>query len=238
MRVSWKTDKGRKKSVNEDAVLVDEAEGLFLLADGLSGPRAGRVASRLAVRKALAFLKEQQEEAPDNDILPLLNQALEHAHAEVQKASRRRRALSGMGTTLVILCIRNDIAYLSHVGDSRAYLYRQGALARITTDHTMDYGINQEVMIRELFFFHKARVLSQALGPSKAVKCDGHSVDLLPGDIILLCSDGLTDMLSDGAIEELIKIHNDDLDKAAAILVEAANRMGGKDNISLVLIGW
>ena len=80
----------------------------------------------------------------------------------------------------------------------------------------MDYGIDQDVMLRELFFFHKARVLSQALGPSKTVVCDGHSVDLLPGDIILLCSDGLTDMLSDGAIEELIEDHGDDIEKASA----------------------
>jgi protein phosphatase len=236
MRVAWKTDKGRRKSVNEDAVLVDEETGLFLLADGMSGPRAGRVASRLAVRKAHAFLKERIAEATNDNILPLLNQSLKHAHGEVQKASLKRGALSGMGTTLIVLGIRNDAAYLSHVGDSRAYLYRQGTLAQITTDHTMDYGIDQDVMIRELFFFHKARVLSQALGPSKAVVCDGHHLALLPGDIILLCSDGLTDMLSDGAIEELIADHRDDFEKASSILIEAANRMGGKDNITVVLV--
>lgn len=238
MRVSWKTDKGRKKSVNEDAVLVDENAGLYLLADGMSGPRAGRVASRLAVRKAHALLKERLEKAPDEDILSLLNQALEHAHAEVQKASRKRGALRGMGTTLIVLCVRNDAAYLSHVGDSRAYLNRKGTLTQITTDHTMDYGIDQDVMIRELFFFHNARVLSQALGPSKVVVCDGHRVDLLPGDILLLCSDGLTDMLSDGAIEKLLNDHGDDIEKSSALLVEAANRMGGKDNISVILLAW
>lgn len=236
MRVSWKTDKGRKKSVNEDAVLVDEENGLFLLADGMSGPRAGRVASRLAVRKAHAFLKERLSKAPDAVILPLLHQALEHAHEEVQKASRKRGVLSGMGTTLIVLCIRNNAAWLSHVGDSRAYLHRHGTLAQITTDHTLDYGIEQDVMLRELFFFHKARVLSQALGPSQSVACDGHNVQLLPGDVILLCSDGLTDMLSDGAIAELIKDHGDDMGKTSALLVEAANRMGGKDNISVVLV--
>jgi len=239
MRVAWKTDKGEKKSVNEDAVLVDEDAGLYLLADGMSGPRAGRVASRLAVRKAHAFLlKERLEKVRDDEILPLLNQALEHAHAEVQKASRKRGALRGMGTTLIVLCIRNEAAYLSHVGDSRAYLDRKGKLAQITTDHTMDYGIDQDVMIRELFFFHNARVLSQAIGPSKTVVCDGHRVDLLPGDIILLCSDGLTDMLSDRAIEDLLKDHGDDIERSTALLVEAANRMGGKDNISVILIAW
>lgn len=236
MRVAWKTDKGKKKRVNEDALLVDKETGLFLLADGMSGPRAGGVASRLAVRKAHAFLKARYSQAAADDILPLLNRALEHAHAEVQKASLRRRLLSGMGTTLIILSIRGDKAYLSHVGDSRAYLYRQGILVQITTDHTIDLQIDQDVTIRELFFFHKARVLGQALGLSKSLVCDGHSVDLLPGDVILLCSDGLTDMLSDGAIEKLIGCHTEDMEKTSDVLIEAANRMGGKDNISVILI--
>lgn len=237
MRVAWKTDKGKRKSVNEDAVLIDKNAGLYLLADGMSGPRAGRVASRLAVRKAHAFLLERSANTPDADILSLLTQALEHAHGVVQRASLKRGALSGMGTTLIVLCIRNDAAYFSHVGDSRAYLFRQGTLEQITSDHTTGYGIDQDVMLRELFFYHKVRVLSQALGPSKSVVCDCRSIDLLPGDMILLCSDGLTDMLSDGAIEEMLKVHGDDIEKTSSLLVEAANRMGGKDNISLVLIG-
>jgi protein phosphatase len=236
MRVAWKTDKGRKKSVNEDAVLVDEDAGLFLLADGMSAPRAGRVASRLAVHKAHAFLKTWYPQAKDDDILPLLNQALEYAHAEVQKASLRRRVLSGMGTTLIVLSIRGEKAYLSHVGDSRAYRHRKGMLEQITTDHTLDCGIVQHVTIRELFLFHRPRVLSQVLGPSKFVVCDGHRIDLMPADVILLCSDGLTDMLSDGAIAELIATHGDDIEQASALLVEAANQMGGKDNISVILI--
>ena len=235
MRVAWKTDKGRKKSANEDALLIDEDTGFFLLADGMSGPRAGRVASRLAVRKAHAYVKERLAKTPDDGILPLLNQAVTRAHEAVQEASMRHRALRGMGTTLMVLCIRGKKAFLSHVGDTRAYLLGK-ALELITKDHTLEYGLGQDVMLRELFFFHKARVLSQALGPSKAVVCDGHSVELLPGDIILLCTDGLTDMLSDGAIEELIKNQGDDIEKTPAILVEAANRMGGKDNITVVLV--
>ena len=237
MRIARKTNKGRKKSVNDDTVLVDEEAGLFLLADGMSGLRAGRGVSRLAVRKARAFLQKRIMDVSDAVILPLLNQSVEHAHGEVQKVSRKRGALSSMGTTLMIMCIKGETAYLSHVGDSRAYLYREGMLAQITTEHTLEYGIDQDVMIRDLFFFHKARVLSQALGPSKALVCEGHSVDLLPQDIILLCSDGLTDMLSDGAIEELIGYYKEDLEKASDVLVEAANRMGGKDNISVILVG-
>jgi protein phosphatase len=109
-------------------------------------------------------------------------------------------------------------------------------LEQITTDHTLDCGIVQHVTIRELFLFHRSRVLSQVLGPSKFVVCDGHRIDLMPADVILLCSDGLTDMLSDGAIAELIATHGDDIEQASALLVEAANQMGGKDNISVILI--
>jgi len=236
MRVAWKTDKGKNKRVNEDALLIDEKNGLFLLADGMSGPRAGRVASRMAVRKAHAFLNKQLSQPGGDDIPMLLKKSIQFVHEAVQKAALKRRALAGMGTTLMVLCIRDETAYISHVGDSRAYLLRE-RLELITTDHTLDYGIEQDVMIRELFFFHKARVLSQAVGPSKIVVCDGHTVALRPGDIILLCSDGLTDMLSDKAIEELVGNRREDLEKASAVLVEAANRMGGKDNISLVLIG-
>jgi protein phosphatase len=236
MRIAWKTDKGRKKSVNEDTVLVDEEAGLFLIADGMSSPRAGGVASRLAVRKAHAFLKERLAQAGDDEVLSLLERAVDHAHASVQKASLRRRSLSGMGTTLLVLCIRNNTAYLTHVGDSRAYHIRK-KLEIITQDHTFEYGVDQEdIMLRELFFFNKVRVLSQAVGPSKKIVCDCHSLELQPGDIMLLCSDGLTDMLSDRAIEELIGYHKDDIERASDILVETANRMGGIDNISLMLI--
>jgi protein phosphatase len=221
--------------VNEDAILVDEEAGLFLLADGMSGPRAGGVASRMAVRKAHSFLKERLAKVQDDDILPLLNRAIMHAHECVQQASIKRRLLSGMGTTLIILCIRGDKGHVSHVGDSRAYHLRK-KLEVITNDHTFESGVDQDVMLRELFFFRKARVLSQALGPSKKIVCDGHRLELQQGDIILLCSDGLTDMLSAPAIEELIGFHKDDMEKASDVLVESANRMGGVDNISLMLI--
>jgi len=236
MHVAWKTDKGRKKRVNEDALLIDEEAGLFLLADGMSAPRAGRVASRLAVRRAHAFLKERLSRTNNDAVMPLLNQAVEHAHEAVQKESLKRRALRGMGTTLIVLCVRGETAYLSHVGDSRAYLHRGNSLEQITTDHSLDLHLDQDVMIRELFFFHRARVLSQALGPSKQVVCDGHKVELRQGDIILLCSDGLTDMLSENAVYEIIATHIPDIDRTAEALIEAANAMGGKDNISVVLV--
>lgn len=236
MQVAWKSDIGRKKKVNEDAVLVDPEAGLFLLADGMSWPRAGAVASELAVRQAHAFLKDGIGEAstPD-DVLLILREAVSHAHGEVQGAGRGDAALRGMGTTLIALHIRGDSAYITHVGDSRAYLLRDD-LKLITTDHTLDQEVRHDVMLRELFFFGRHRVLSRALGPSAEPACDGHKVDLRGGDILLLCSDGLTDMLSEKAIREIIVCHEEDMEASAVALIEAANRMGGRDNISVVLI--
>ncbi|MBS3909951.1 MAG: serine/threonine-protein phosphatase [Actinobacteria bacterium] len=235
MRAVWKTDKGRRKRVNEDAVLVDEDAGLFLLADGMSVPRAGRVASRLAVRKAHAFLKERLAKMPGADIPPLLSQAVEYAHEAVREASARRHLLWGMGTTLLVQHIRGETACIGHVGDSRAYLLRKG-LELITKDHILEIRVDQDVMIRELFFFHRTRVLSRSLGSSEGVVGDIHVRELQPGDIMLLCSDGLTDMLSDETIGEIMVSFGSDINASAEALIDAANRMGGRDNISVVLI--
>jgi PPM family protein phosphatase len=236
MRVAWKTDTGKRKRVNEDSVLIDEESHLFLLADGMSWPCAGDIASGLAVQYAHSFLKSRiMDTTSENDILDLMRQAVIHAHEAVQNASKKDRSYKGMGTTLMVLFIRSDTAYLTHVGDSRAYRLSQG-LELITTDHTLENHEQYEVMLREFFFFHKARVLTQAVGPSKKLACDGHSVSFQCGDYLLLCSDGLTDMLSNEAIEQIITLHGPAIDKTADALIEAANRMGGRDNISVVVI--
>ena len=236
VRVAWKTDKGRKKKLNEDSVLVDLDAGLFLLADGMSCPRGGNIASELAVRHAHAFLKERIGQAQGGDeVLKLMDDAVSKAHHVIGDASKKDRTLCGMGTTLMILYVRGQKGYVAHVGDSRAYrLGRE--LERITEDHVMEHEAHDDVMLRELFFFSRTRMLSQALGPSRQLRCDGHRIPLSKGDILLLCSDGLTNMLSDMEIRELIACHGADIDASADALIEAANRMGGRDNISVVLI--
>lgn len=236
MRVAWKSDSGKRKSVNEDSVLIDEGSQLFLLADGMSWPCAGHIASDLAVRSAYSFLKGNIEAAAGNEeILHLLRDAVVHAHEAVQRASEKERSYQGMGTTLMVLFIRDETAYLTHVGDSRAYRL-SNVLELITTDHSLENHEQHELILRELFFFKKARILAQAVGPSKNLTCDGHSVSFQGGDYLLLCSDGLTDMLSNEAIEQIITMHGAAIDKTADALIEAANRMGGHDNISVVII--
>jgi PPM family protein phosphatase len=236
MRVAWKSDRGKIKSVNEDSVLVDKESHLFLLADGMSWPCAGDIASGLAVHHAHSFLKSRINDATSEDsILDLMQQAVIHAHETVKNASKKEVTCKGMGTTLMVLFINSDTAFLTHVGDSRAYRLSQG-LELITTDHTLENHAQYEVMLRELLFFQKARVLAQAVGPSKKLACDGHRVSFSQGDYLLLCSDGLTDMLSDEAIEQIITMHGPEIDKTTESLIEAANRMGGRDNISVVVL--
>jgi len=236
MRVAWKTHPGKKKKVNEDFVLVDEESRLFLLADGMSRPCAGNIASSMAVQQAHSFLKDKIENAVSEDtVLDLMTQAVVHAHESVRKASKKNPTYKGMGTTLVILFIKDEKAYLTHVGDSRAYRLRR-RLEHITTDHTLENEDHHGAMLREMFSFQKARVLTQAVGPSRKLVCDGHHISFRKGDFLLLCSDGLTDMISNDAIEHIIKMHGSEIDKTAASLVAAANRMGGQDNISVVVI--
>ncbi len=236
MKVAWKSDKGIKKKVNEDTVLVDEESRLFLLADGMSRPCAGKIASSLAVQQAYSFLKGKIENAVSEEItLDLMKQAIAHAHEAVRTASKRNPAHKGMGTTLLVLFIKNETAYVTHVGDSRAYRLRR-KLEHITKDHTLENEDHHGTSLRELFSFQKARVLTQAVGPSRKLTCDGHRVTFHQGDILLLCSDGLTDMISNDGIEQIVMMYGPEINKTAASLVEAANRMGGQDNISVVII--
>ncbi len=236
MRAAWRSDIGRKKRVNEDSVLVDPEAGLFLLADGMSGLGAGKRASETAVMHAHAFLKERMDRvSADDEALRLLDDAVSHADGAVKALSRKNPKFRGMGTTLMVLWVRGGTAYLSHVGDSRAYCLREG-LERITTDHSMQHRLEDFSLRCDLFFFGPARVLTQALGPSETIDCAGHCLGVGPGDVLLLCSDGLTDMLSRAAIREILEIYGADIEAAASALVEAANRMGGKDNVTVILV--
>ena len=235
MRAAYATDKGRTHAENDDSLLVDPDRGIFLLADGMSGCQ-GKIASELTTRTAHDFLKNHiMTAAGEHALENLLAETFSHAHNVVQEASRRERKLRGMGTTLLMLVIQGDKACIGHVGDSRAYIIRN-EITQLTTDHARDNCIGDNFTLRELFFLSPRRILAQAIGASKKIDHETIPVKFQEGDRILLCSDGLTDMLSDEAIRQIIAIHRDDLQTAADSLVEAANRMGGKDNISVILV--
>lgn len=237
MRVSHKTDVGKKREGNEDAILVNEEMNVFLLADGMGGHQAGEVASRMAVEEAHAYIAQAlgEKENPDR-LSKILSKAFFKAHDAILEKAKSDLALTGMGTTLVVLATKDNQGFICHAGDSRAYLLRD-AIEQVTEDHTVGtYLVKQGIMTREKVPPQKWHTLTQALGASPDLVPEVHQIDLREGDTLLLCSDGLTDMLSDEEILKIVQKCNGNVEKAANGLVKAANKKGGRDNISVVLV--
>ena len=222
------SDTGRRRRRNEDNYVV--APPLFAVADGMGGAQAGEVASRLAA-SAL--------EGEDSDGL----QGLERIDALIQEANRRiydrastDPAASGMGTTMTVALVEEMTVAIGHVGDSRAYLVRGEQMEQLTDDHSLvNELLKSGRLSEEEAHVHPQRsVITRAVGTDPDVDVDGFTIEAEEDDVFLLCSDGLTDMVSDEEILELVHSHRDDLDKAVKALVTAANRGGGEDNITAV----
>ena len=222
------SDTGRRRRRNEDNYVI--APPLFAVADGMGGAQAGEVASRLAA-SAL--------EGGDSDAL----QGLERIDALIQEANRRiydrastDPAASGMGTTMTVALVEEMTVAIGHVGDSRAYLVRGEQMEQLTDDHSLvNELLKSGRLSEEEAHVHPQRsVITRAVGTDPDVDVDGFTIEAEEGDVFLLCSDGLTDMVSDEEILELVHTHREDLDKAVKALVTAANRGGGEDNITAV----
>ena len=238
MNVAWKTDRGHVRNSNQDTVLVDREQGIFLLADGMGGRNAGDVASEIAVKEAYAcILKETARTVCADDVPDLLEKALGQAHRAVKEKAESESGLHGMGTTLVEMYIRSTVAYLCHAGDSRVYLFRD-TLQQVTRDHTLsDYYVARGKREGEEVPPQLRHVLTQALGTRDCPVPDKKALQLKQGDIMLICSDGLTDMLRDDEIQGIIMGHSGRLNEMVNALTEAANKKGGRDNISVIAVG-
>lgn len=239
MRLAYKTDVGRKRTHNEDSILADGSMNIFLLADGMGGRQAGEVASDLAVKECYAWLKENFKRAKrEEDVSKLLIESLLKAHDAVKAKSMTDVNLMGMGTTLTEMVIKKDEAHICHIGDCRVYLLRK-EIKQITKDHTTEmYFIKDRIVVEGFLPLQKMRVLTQAVGAQETLEPEVKQVKLKPADILLLCSDGLTDMLSDKEIESIIQRGRDNLTTVADSLIQEANNEGGIDNISVILIGY
>jgi len=221
---------------NEDFIHSDDSLGVYLLADGMGGHNAGEVASELAVKTAHAYLSERLLSASDNEISDILSAAMKVAHEAVNAKAKTDLSLMNMGTTLVEVVVRNSKAFICHAGDSRVYLYRD-TLQRMTRDHTMgDHLLENNILPRERIPEKQWYTLTQAVGVGDPPVPDIKQIELASSDMLLLCSDGLTDMLTDTEIGPLIAAGNSDLKNIAQGLIDAANNKGGQDNISVVII--
>jgi protein phosphatase len=222
------TDTGRKRRRNEDAYVV--APPLFAVADGMGGAQAGEVASKLAAA-ALSDTDSGSLSGPAR-----VTSLIQEANRRVHERSSADPATSGMGTTMTVALVEGDTVAVGHVGDSRAYLMRDGRLAQITEDHSLvNELLKSGRLSREEAETHPQRaVITRAVGTDPDVDVDAFAVPARPGDLFFICSDGLTDMVGDDEILELLQRDHDDLPRAAKALVAAANRHGGEDNITVV----
>lgn len=251
MRVAacGRSDPGRVRSHNEDSYEIDREHELFVVADGMGGHSHGEVASRMAVDAIREFVRQAEEKTDETWPFAydpglqrhsnILRAAVTLAHDQVLSAIRRDGTLHGMGTTVVGCLIRGDTAAVAHVGDSRAYRLHGGEFELLTQDHTW---VNEQVVAgylsQEQARDHPLKnVVTRALGGESEVSVDVKEVVLAPGDTLLLCSDGLTTMLDDREIGELLASHaRDGLDGTCERLIRAANAKGGHDNVTVVLL--
>lgn len=234
--MSGGTDVGRMRDHNEDAIAWDARSGLALLADGMGGHNAGEVASNIAIEMLGRQLNEVGEDEIGREVA--VHNAVADANSAIFDKSASQPLYQGMGTTLVLTLFRGNSLTVGHVGDSRIYRLRGGALERLTADHSL----LQELVAGGFMTEEEAQasvsknVITRALGIEHTVEVEvGHHA-IAAGDVYLLCSDGLTDMADDNAIAHLLMEYGDNPQTAAAALVQLANRNGGKDNISVVVV--
>lgn len=232
------TDTGRTRDANQDYVFCEEHAigsfpNLFIVADGMGGHNAGDTASRMCVEVVVSQIEKSTKVTP----IGILEQAVAAANETVYDASLEDVALYGMGTTLVGTVVFGDTAYVINVGDSRLYAFRD-TLKQVTVDHSLvEEMVQSGKLQKEAIRTHPNKnIITRALGTNRTVKADCFEIEVKKGDVLLLCSDGLTNMLEDDRIESIIKQYNNDMKKAGEILVEEANEAGGKDNISVVLV--
>jgi serine/threonine protein phosphatase PrpC len=224
------SDPGRRRRQNEDAFVREPP--LFAVADGMGGAQAGEIASRLAA----AALRHPDEDAAAEGRQRVVT-LVEEANRRVYERASEDEAVSGMGTTMTAALVEDGAVWIGHVGDSRAYLIREGTLEQLTEDHSLVAELvrSGKLSPEEAEVHPQRSVITRALGTEADVDVDSFSVRAQPHDLFMLCSDGLTSMVGDSAILEIVERNRDDLDRAARTLVAEANRGGGEDNITVVL---
>jgi serine/threonine protein phosphatase PrpC len=244
------TDVGLQRDHNEDTFSCLERHKLYLVADGMGGHQSGEVASSMASERMRAFFEATEKEDatwpfPIDPNLTLaenrLSASIKMANKQIFERSITEHSLQGMGTTIVglLLCPERHVAYIAHVGDSRAYRVREGKITQITRDHSLinDYLMMMPDMPKEAMDVLPKNVITRALGMQDSVVVDLATEDVQPGDRFLLCSDGLSGQISDERVCEVISDHPEDLNEAARILVQESNEAGGEDNVTVVLVG-
>lgn len=245
LTTALRSDKGRVREANEDSVAEASELGLVVLADGMGGHNAGEVASAMAVNTILdsvragwPYRSELDNAGQTRPEAELLRKSVEVAHAAIREKADSQPQYQGMGTTVVACLLHDENAIIAHVGDSRLYRLRNDSLKQVTQDHSLV----EDLIAKGFYSREEARqnvrrnILTRALGSGDTVQVDVRSEPAQTGDIYLLCSDGLTEMVSDEEIRLTLLKFSASLDKAAEQLITLANQHGGKDNVSVALV--
>lgn len=238
MRIYSATDVGQKRKMNQDYVFVSEnpvgnLPNLFVVADGMGGHNAGDFASSHAVQKLVDEIREDADFNP----VKVIRHAIETANTEIIDQAQSDEGLRGMGTTMVVATIVGHYAYVANVGDSRLYVIQE-QIHQVTKDHSLVQEMVRmgEIDASEARNHPDKNIITRALGAEKTVDIDFFDMKLEPGCVILMCSDGLSNMVEDGKMEEIILDPDADLTQKGESLMREANQNGGKDNIAIVLI--
>jgi PPM family protein phosphatase len=228
VNIGFATHPGRKRRHNEDSYVVEPP--MFAVADGMGGAKAGEVASGLAA----AALREAATDGKSGE--ERVTELIQEANRRVFRRANEDREASGMGTTMTVALVEDGRVVFGHVGDSRAYLIREGSIEQLTNDHSLVAELVRSGRLtpEEAEAHPQRSVITRAVGTEPDVDVDTFTIEPEDGDLFLICSDGLTDMVDDGTISDAIGRHRDDLDEAAKALVGAANRVGGEDNITVL----
>lgn len=240
MRILAKTDIGKAREMNQDSFYVSSEEEeikLFILADGMGGYKGGEIASSLAVTSTKNYIKNNisKIKKEKEDFLKLINDAVEYANLVVHEKSKENSELHDMGTTLDVCLIYNNRVFIGHVGDSRVYRIRKNIIRKLTTDHSyVEKLVKEGTITKEEAYNHpKKNMLMKALGCNTLVEPDVMCKGFLKDDILLMCSDGLTNMIRD---EEIYNILLKNPEKPTEALINKANENGGYDNITTIIV--
>jgi protein phosphatase len=241
----FRTDKGIQRIGNEDALLLLPKYGIFAVADGVGGQNSGEVASRKAMAVIERFLSSNPLDGADNLdgkyrenwLKSYFHRCLQRVNSEIMKEASSDPVMNRMATTLVLCYLDMESIYVVNVGDSRAYILRDGLMTQLTEDHTyVNKLINQGTLTKSEARLHPQKnIITKALGSTKNTDPDFYRFDLHGGDRVLICTDGLHGELTDDEIAEILR-KKEDLDTICRLLVDAANKNGGHDNITVICV--
>ena len=239
MKACALTDVGVTRSVNQDFVFystspVGNLPNLFILADGMGGHKAGDMASRYTVETLVDLVTNAEEKDP----ISIINNGIQRVNSDILNKAKESEDYNGMGTTLVVSCIKDSILHVANVGDSRLYIL-DGDLKQVTRDHSLvEEMVTRGAIDRKSARHHEQKnMITRAIGGDDSVLPDFFPVDIKPGNKVLMCSDGLTNMVEDAVIEKILK-NTQDIEEAARMLVDLDNDNGGRDNVSVIIIEY